>query len=245
MNQKTIAIFGATSAIAKEYGRIRSAKSDSLILIGRNPEKLSEIKNDLIARGAKSAKTISYDFNDLAGLQNLIGEVFQEKIDVALIAFGTLPNQQKCKNDFDYMLKHYSLNAISTISILSLIAEKMKLQKHGTIATITSVAGDRGKKSNYYYGAAKSSVSTFLQGIRQDLYQSNVNVLDIKPGFVDTPMTNTFTKGFLWSQPNKIALGINRAIQLKKNTVYLPFYWKWIMCLIKNIPESIFKKMNL
>jgi len=119
------------------------------------------------------------------------------------------------------------------------------MQKSGTIAVITSVAGDRGRQSNYVYGSAKGMVSTFLQGLRNRLYRAGINILDIKPGFVDTPMTIDFKKGPLWVSPEKIAEGIVEAIDKQKTEVYLPWFWKFIMLIIKLIPESIFRKMKL
>jgi decaprenylphospho-beta-D-erythro-pentofuranosid-2-ulose 2-reductase len=121
----------------------------------------------------------------------------------------------------------------------------MKQNETGTIAVISSVAGDRGRKSNYVYGSAKGGLTIFLQGLRNALSGSGVHVLTIKPGFVDTPMTNDFTKGLLWAKPEKVAKDIKRAIDKKKNIIYTPWFWRWIMLIIRLIPESVFKKMNL
>jgi decaprenylphospho-beta-D-erythro-pentofuranosid-2-ulose 2-reductase len=241
----TIVVFGATSAIAKEYCRLKSGSSDQLILVARNTEALEDLRKDLIARQVKVVQTICYDFKNTNDMRTLVNAIFTNGVDIALLAFGTLPDQEKCQSDAEYLQEHHNLNSTSTISLLSLISEKMKSQKSGTIAVITSVAGDRGKASNYYYGAAKASVSTFLQGLRQDLFKYDVHVLDIKPGFVNTPMTVNFDKGMLWFEPQTIARGIDGAIQKHKDVVYLPWFWKYIMCVIKWIPEFIFKKIKL
>ncbi|MCC6447506.1 MAG: SDR family NAD(P)-dependent oxidoreductase [Chitinophagaceae bacterium] len=242
---QTIAIFGANSAIAKEYARLDVRRSDQLILVARSEEALESLKSDLATRHGQPPKTIVYDFQDLKNLTSLVNDVFALTVDTVLIAFGTLPDQKKCESDVLYLQEQYQLNSTSTILLLSLIAEKLKKQRHGTLAVITSVAGDRGKTSNYFYGSAKASVSTLLQGLRQDLFKSDVHVLDVKPGFVDTPMTADFDKGLLWTNPESIALGIEKSIRAKKNTVYLPFFWSWIMCVIKLIPGFIFNRMKL
>lgn len=244
MTHQTIAIFGAASAIAKEYGRLKTNPSTSLIVVARNAEALHEIKADLSTRGAGQVHGIEFDFNNLQALPQLVEQVFRQKVDVALVAYGVLPDNEKSKTDSDYFEQHYRLNSTSTLMLLSLIANKMRSQGSGTIAAISSVAGDRGKKSNYYYGAAKASVSVFMQGLRQDLFKTGVHVLDIKPGFVDTPMTSQFPKGPIWAKPNAVAAGIDKAIEKKKSVVYLPWFWKHIMCIIKSIPEFIFKKLE-
>ncbi len=245
MSKQTIAILGATSALAKEYARLHCNENTSLILVGRNVQALSEIKADLVARGAVNVQVCVHDFEDLELLPKLIDFMFQNVVDVALVAYGTLPDQNQSKISLAYLLKHHTINSTSILSCVSLIAQKMKMQHKGTIAVITSVAGDRGKKSNYYYGAAKASISVFLQGLRQDLYKDGVHVVDIKPGFVDTPMTKDFPKGLLWSKPACIAKGIDKSIKKRRNTAYLPCFWKYIMCVIKSIPECIFKKMEM
>lgn len=245
MSQQTIAILGATSALAKEYARLHCEENTSLILVGRNVQVLSEIKADLLARGAADVQVYVHDFEDLELLPKLIDSIFQNMVDVVLVAYGTLPDQNQSRSSLEYLIKHHTVNSTSMISCASLVAKRMRMQLKGTIAVITSVAGDRGKKSNYYYGAAKASVSVFLQGLRQDLYSDGVHVVDIKPGFVDTPMTKDFPKGPLWSKPTCVAKGIDRAIKKGRNTAYLPCYWRYIMCVIKSIPECMFKKMEM
>jgi decaprenylphospho-beta-D-erythro-pentofuranosid-2-ulose 2-reductase len=126
-----------------------------------------------------------------------------------------------------------------------LLAKQLEQQGHGCIAVISSVAGDRGRQSNYVYGTAKGALSIFLQGLRNRLGKTGVQVLTIKPGFVDSPMTKDFDKGLLWVKPAMIAQGILRAIEKKKEVVYLPFFWRYIMLIIKMIPEKIFKRLTL
>lgn len=242
-----ILIIGATSAIAEATARLYAQRSDKLYLLARNQERLSTIAEDLKLRGATSVDYSTLDVNDFERHESLINTAFEAlgKVDAVLIAHGTLPDQKACEKDFNITLGELNTNAISTISLLTHIANKLEAQKSGTIAVITSVAGDRGRQSNYVYGAAKGMVSILLQGLRNRLHKEGVNVLDIKPGFVDTPMTTEFRKGWLWAKPEKIATGIVDGIDKGKIVTYLPWFWNYIMLIIKSIPEAIFKKLSL
>ena len=244
---KRILIIGATSAIAGATARILAQRGDRLYLLARNQERLSSLAADLKIRGAASVGYSQLDINDFDVHEDTINTAFAAlgKIDVALIAHGTLPDQRICEVDFNTALAELNTNAISTVSLLTHLAKKLERQKSGTIAVITSVAGERGRQSNYVYGAAKGMVSVFLQGLRNRLHSSGVSVLDIKPGFVDTPMTARFKKGVLWAKPETIAVGIIKALDRKKSVTYLPWFWKYIMLIIKSIPESIFKRLDL
>lgn len=244
---KNILIIGATSAIAEATARCFAQRGDSLYLVARDVERLSTMSKDLKIRGANTVNYSQLDVNQFAAQTDSINGAFDTfgHIDIVLIAYGTLPDQQACEKDYKAALDAMNTNAISTLLLLTHIANKLVLQQSGTIAVITSVAGDRGRQSNYVYGASKRMVSTFLQGLRNRLYQSNVNVLDIKPGLVDTPMTKQLNKGILWAKPNDIAKGIVSSIDKNKYTVYLPKFWRLIMLVIRSIPEMIFKKMGL
>jgi len=136
-------------------------------------------------------------------------------------------------------------NFTTVVSLLTLLANLFERQGRGSIAVISSVAGDRGRQSNYVYGAAKGALTIYLQGLRNRLAKANVHVLTIKPGFVDTPMTRDFKKGLLWVGPDVIARGIVKAIDKRKDVAYLPFFWRYIMFIIKIIPERIFKRLSL
>jgi short-subunit dehydrogenase len=176
----------------------------------------------------------------LAAAENAMGGV-----DIVLIAHGTLSKQQSCERSVEETFAEIQTNALSTISLLTLLANRFEEEKDGTICVISSVAGDRGRASNYVYGSAKAMVSAFTSGLRQRLHKSNVAVVLVKPGFVDTPMTSEFKKGLLWAKPGGIAMKIVEAIDSKKNEIYVYFYWRFIMRLIVEIPELIFKRMNL
>lgn len=244
---KKILIIGASSAIAEATARIYAERGDAIYLLARNERCLSVMKSDLEIRGARSVDFGYLDVNDFDSHINVLDTAFQilGGIDLVLIAHGTLPKQKACENSFEEALTEINTNAIGTISVLTHIANKLEVLKSGTIAVVTSVAGDRGRKSNYIYGASKGMVSIYLQGLRNRLYNSGINVLDIKPGFVDTPMTADFKKGVLWVKPDVIARCIVKGVDKNKNQVYAPFFWKIIMTIICSIPENVFKRMSM
>jgi short-subunit dehydrogenase len=142
-------------------------------------------------------------------------------------------------------LAEFATNGTSTIALLTLIANRMQQARRGSIAVISSVAGDRGRSSNYLYGSAKAAVSTFLGGLRQRMAKHGVDVITIKPGFVDTPMTRDFKKGALWAKPEAIAAGIVKAVDKGRPVVYLPWFWFIIMTIIRSVPEFLFKRLSL
>ena len=242
-----ILIVGATSAIAEATARIFAHDGDRLYLVARNRDRLDAMASDLKTRGATQVETKDLDANDTEKHRELItqAEAALGGLDTILIAHGTLSDQKACEASFDETLKELQTNCLSVISLLTHVANRFEEQKHGTIVVISSVAGDRGRQSNYVYGTAKAAVTTFMQGLRNRLYRSGVTVITIKPGFVDTPMTASFRKSKLWASPEKIGDGIYRAMQRKKDVVYLPWFWRWIMWVIRMIPESVFKHGRL
>jgi short-subunit dehydrogenase len=243
---RNVVVVGATSKIAEETCKIFAEQGDKLYLVGRRETTLQEISNNLTALGADSVDYQVLDLNITTEHKEMLRKADQIMggIDILLVAHGTLPKQKDCEVSFKKTLSEFETNTLSVISLLTHIANMFERSSTGTILVISSVAGDRGRKSNYIYGAAKGAVSIYLQGLRNRLDSLGVKVITIKPGFVDTPMTKSFSKGFLWETPEKIALGIFKAIDGKRDVVYLPWFWRYIMMLILLIPESIFKKLN-
>lgn len=242
-----ILIVGATSAIAEATARLWAARGDALFLVGRNAARLETIAADLRVRGAAAVGCFTMDATDSATHAAMLDGVTAALggLDVALIAHGTLPDQNACEASVELTLQEIDNNGLSVVALATLLAARFEAQGHGTLAAISSVAGDRGRQSNYVYGAAKGMVSLFLQGLRNRLAKKGVQVLTIKPGFVDTPMTASFKKGALWAQPDDIARGILRAIEQRRDEVYLPGFWRLIMAIIRHIPERIFKRLSL
>jgi short-subunit dehydrogenase len=244
---KKILIIGASSSIAEHCARLFAARGDSLYLVARNQEKLNSLQKDLSVRGAIKVSTYVMDANDYKSHSKMLdnAELTLDGIDTVLIAHGTLSNQKNCEQDVEITIQEINTNGLSAIALLTHIANRFEAKGRGTIAVISSVAGDRGRSSNYVYGSAKAMLTTFTSGLRQRLYKSNVAVVTIKPGFVDTPMTAEFKKGLLWAHSAEVAKAIVRAIDKGSDEVYVPAFWWAVMTLIKAIPANIFKKIRL
>lgn len=244
---KKVLIIGATSTIAQEVSKCFAKDSAWLFLVGRNQGKLTVIAEDLRIRGAGKIESLSLDLDNLGLHSELVSTATEALggLDIALIAHGTLPNQKFCEENVDSTFKEFRTNCISVVSLLTHLANYFEKQRCGCIAVITSVAGDRGRQSNYVYGAAKGAISIFLQGMRNRLSKTGVSVLTIKPGLVDTPMTAGLPKNFLFADPSLVGRRIFIAIMKGEEIVYVPWFWRWIMFMIRVIPESIFKKMQL
>lgn len=244
---RKIVIFGATSAIAAAAARCMAERGAELFLVGRSEEKLLAVKNDLKVRGAARLEHAVADLADTAGHAALL-EQLKERMpdfDSVLLAYGVLGDQKVCEQSFEETENQLRVNFLSAISLVSRLAGFFEAQRRGTIAVITSVAGDRGRKSNYIYGTAKGALGIYLQGLRNRLHASGVRVVTFKPGFVDTPMTASFKKGLLFVKPEVVGRGICRALEGKGDVVYLPWFWRLIMLVIKLIPERLFKRMSI
>jgi decaprenylphospho-beta-D-erythro-pentofuranosid-2-ulose 2-reductase len=244
---KRVLIVGAGSAIAQAASRIFAARGDALCLVGRNLAALEAIAADLRVRGANLVHVEILDANDFSAHGPLLvaAEQVLGGLDIVLIAHGTLSDQHACENSVDLTIRELTTNGVSVVALLTRIATLFEGQHSGAIAVISSVAGDRGRQSNYVYGSAKALVTAFLSGLRQRLRKSGVAVITIKPGFVDTPMTAAFPKGVLWASPQQVAQGIVKAIDRSTAVAYLPFFWRPIMLIIRAIPETIFQRMTL
>lgn len=242
-----ILILGATSAIAEHTARRYAERGAQLMLVARDQDKLKRLSEDLVIRGAGKAEWQALDLNDTTRHEKLLVQTEKQLggLDLVLIAYGTLGEQAAGEQDYAAALHELETNCLSVLSLLTLIGNRFEAQQSGSIAVISSVAGDRGRQSNYIYGTAKGALTIFLQGLRNRLHRAGVQVLTIKPGFVDTPMTREFKKGLLWVKPEVIAAGIVKAVDKRKDVVYLPFFWRYIMLIIKLIPEFIFKRLSL
>jgi hypothetical protein len=244
---KNIAIFGATSSIATAYVRLLSPVGTNFFLVGRNAEKLSQVAQDLMSRGA-TVSTHEIDLNHFDQHATMLDACFAAlgHVDIALIAHGTLPDQKACERDAQMAVREFTTNGLSVIALLTDLANRMEAQKSGCIAVISSVAGDRGRPSNYLYGAAKGAVTDFCGGLRARLFKSGVHVLTIKPGFVDTPMTQGLPlPKLLLATPDKVARDICRAVEKRQDTLYTPWFWRFILLIIVHLPSAIFKRMAL
>ena len=242
---KTLLVIGATSAIAHATARLYAADGYRCHLVARSADKLARVGEDLKARGASEVTTSTFDALDSATFvpaiddsQRALGE-----IGIALIAHGSLPDQRACETDIEVAQHALTVNYTSAVLLITRIAEIMEQQGRGTIAAISSVAGDRGRPSNYSYGSAKAGLNTFLEGLRIRLMDKGVHVLTVKPGFVDTPMTADIKKGLLWVQRDHIARLIRDAIKNHKFVVFTPGFWRWIMFIVRFLRPSAIKRI--
>lgn len=244
---QTVLIVGATSAIAVACARLWSGEGRSFVLVGRDGGKLAATAADLSARGAGKVETYVLDVNDTSRHDEMLRHAVAAlgRVDTVLVAHGTLPDQQACEADADIAAREFAINAASTIALLTRIANQLAGQSAGILGVISSVAGDRGRSSNYLYGAAKAAVSTFCDGLRGRLLRTGVHVLLIKPGFVATPMTAGLPlPGPLVATPERVAADIVRAYARRADTLYTPWFWRLIMLVIRHIPMAIFKRLK-
>lgn len=244
---KRILIMGATSAIAEATAREFAQRGDAMFLVGRNSARLNAIADDLRLRGAPTVETFVLDAREIAAYPRMLDDASRRLggLDTALIAHGTLSDQAACQVSVEAMLEEFLINGLSTMALCTELANRFEPQGRGMIAVISSVAGDRGRQSNYVYGSAKAAVTAFTSGLRQRLYPKGVQVLTIKPGFVDTPMTAAFSKGPLWATPADVAKHIVRAMTKARPVLYTPWFWWPIMAIIKSIPELVFRRLKL
>lgn len=242
-----VVIIGANSAIAYETAKCFAHDGADLFLVGRSTERLTTVAGDLKVRGAKRVETYVLDLCELDRHQEMFERILASlgELDMLLIAHGTLGDQQKSEQSVAETMHEFQTNCLSVISLLTISANYFEQQRHGCIAVVSSVAGDRGRKSNYVYGTAKGAVTLFLQGLRNRLSSAGVSVVTIKPGYVATPMTAHLKKGLLTASPQLVGRGIYEAMKKGNDVVYLPWFWRPIMFIIRSIPERIFKRLSL
>ncbi|MFH1022027.1 MAG: SDR family oxidoreductase [Planctomycetota bacterium] len=243
---KKILIVGSTSAIAKAAARLWGARGDELFLAARDGAKLEGFAAELRKAGANVAGVVTLDINDLARHEVLLdtADGALGGVDVLLMAHGVLPDQEGCEADPARAVTAFRTNAESAMAFLLLAADRFEAHRGGTLAVITSVAGMRGRPSNYVYGASKAAMMAFLGGLRARLWKAGVRVLDIRPGPVETPMTAHLPKGRGWAAPEAVGAGIVRAVDRGADIVYLPWWWRFVMMGVKAVPEGIFKRLN-
>lgn len=243
-----VAIFGATSDIAACVARRYAEAGWRLVLFGRNEDLLAARAADLQVRGAAGVHLHRADFTETGALPQVAAAAWEDvpRVDVALIAYGSLPDQAAAESDRESCEAALQLNFISPVLLANELARQFEAQGHGAIAVISSVAGDRGRASNFIYGAAKGGLQRYLEGLRHRLSRSGVEVLDIRPGFVSTKMTRALGgKGPLWATPDAVAADIVRAISKRRSVLYTPWFWRGIMTIVRSLPRSVLHRTKL
>jgi len=238
-------IIGAKSDIAKSCARVFANNGFDLILAGRNIKELENFKQDLIVRYQKNIELKEFDITSFDTHKKFYDSLESKPLGV-LVASGVMYEQQDVQQDFIKTLDTINVNFTGAVSILNIIANDFQLKKSGFIIGISSVAGDRGRKTNYIYGSAKAGFSAYLSGLRNRLFEHKIQVFTIKPGFVDTKMTQGLDlPEKLTAKSDEVALDIFKAYKKNKNILYTKPIWQVIMLIIKHIPESIFKRMSI
>ena len=243
-----VLVVGATSAIAEAVARLWAARGDALYLAARRESLLAAGADDLRVRGARAVAFERFDILEAETHAALLerAQAALGSIDCVFIAHGTLPDQEASVADPEAAVREIDLNGVSTVALVLRAAAIFEARGSGTIAVVSSVAGVRGRASNFVYGSAKALVSTLLEGLRHRLHGKGVAVVDIRPGFVDTPMTAAIPKGGpLWATPARVAADIVAAIDRRAGIVYTPWFWRWIMLVIRHIPEPLFVRTKL
>lgn len=246
---KRIVIIGATSSIAQECAKLWLKESPKhLILVVRNKEKAQRVLDDLQVRSPQSKiEIVETEFIDAVEIEKTIRDIAKQgAIHIALIAHGSLPEQVDCQTDIVLCKETLDINGISPVLFAESLAKVMEKAKQGTIAMIGSVAGDRGRKSNYIYGSAKGLVSRYTQGLQHRFASSPIKVVLIKPGPTDTPMTTPLKqKGMKMASAKGVAKNIVEGIAKGKAVIYTPGKWQFIMLVIQHIPNIIFNKLEI
>lgn len=243
---RNIAIFGATSAIAEACARAWAMKGAALFLAGRRADAVATLARDLEVRGAARVAVWVGDLADTEAHGALLDEVEAAlaPLDVALVAWGTLTEQDRAEAEPAYAARELATNFTAPACLLLALARRVA--KGGVIACITSVAGDRGRQSNFVYGAAKGGLQRLLEGLRHRLHGSDIAVLDVRPGFVATPMTAHLPQeGLLWTAPERVAADILRAVDRRQAVLYTPGFWRWIMLAVRTAPRPLLHRTRL
>ena len=242
---KKILVLGATSGIAEATCRIWAAQGAQLFLVARNPEKLAAVAADLKTRGAAYVGTAVADLDDTDKHAELLSHAINSLtgMDIAYLAYGVLGDQPRAEQDFEHAAQILHTNFVAPVSLLTWLANFCVQRHAGVLAVLSSVAGERGRKSNYLYGSSKAGLTAFLAGLRNRVDREGVTVLTIKPGPVNTAMTAHMN--IRKADVNKVAATIVKAIDKRADNLYVPFQWQPIMFVVRNIPDRIFKKLNL
>lgn len=241
----TVLILGATSDIGFAIAKKFASKKHAIQLAARNVDQLKPLQSDIEIRYNVTCSVHEFDavkFETHASFYHLLNP----KPDVVVYVIGYMNENEKVIGNWNESLKTINANYTGAVSILNIIADDFRKKQSGTIIGISSVAGNRGRQSNYIYGSAKAAFTAYLSGLRNKLYHDKIHVLTVLPGFVYTKMTEHLQlPKLLTAKPEEVAEVVYKGVQKKKNTVYVKWFWKWIMLIIISIPESIFKKKKL
>jgi len=244
---KRILVLGATSGIAEACCRLWAERGDSLFLVARNPEKLAAVVADLQTRGAAYVGSAVANLDDTAAHPELLAHAINSLagLDIAFLALGVLGDQAQAERSFAVAAEILHTNFTAPVSLLTWLGNYCAQRHSGTLVVLSSVAGDRGRKSNYVYGSSKAGLTAFLGGLRNRIDRDGVRVMTIKPGPVKTAMTENMKDSEKMADVETVAATIVKAIDAGRDVLYVPGKWRIIMGVVRAIPERIFKKLDL
>ena len=244
-----VIILGATSAIAETTARLYAGEGAELLLVARQPERLAAMAADLKLRGAARVETATRDLADTDGVADAFAGFVATLggVDHVLLAYGALGDQKTLERDPAATQASLAVNFTSAAAWALVAAEVLERQRRGALVVLGSVAGDRGRRANFVYGAAKAGLAAFVEGIAHRFTASGPRAVIVKPGPVITPMTEGFAnrKGLMWSTPEAIAAIVRRAADRGGSVVYAPWFWRWIMLVIRFLPAAIFNRLEI
>jgi decaprenylphospho-beta-D-erythro-pentofuranosid-2-ulose 2-reductase len=244
---KRILVLGATSGIAEACCRLWAERGDSLFLVARNAERLAAVEADMRTRGASYVGSAVANLDDTAAHPDLLAHAINSLagLDIAFVALGVLGDQVRAERSFPQAAEVLHTNFVAPVSLLTWLANYCAQRHAGTLAVLSSVAGDRGRKSNYVYGSSKAGLSAFLGGLRNRIDREGVRVITIKPGPVKTAMTAGMKGSEEFADVEAVAATMVKGIDVGRDVVYVPGIWRIVMAVIRAVPERIFKKLNL
>ncbi|MDH3981739.1 MAG: SDR family oxidoreductase [Kiritimatiellaceae bacterium] len=240
-----VLILGATSDIAQAIARKYAAEGWGLTLAARNMDSLQAIASDLQVRTGAEVLTAKFDAIDFSNHQTFYFSLPKQP-DAVVAVFGYMGDQTEARTDFNEVHQTIDVNFTGMVSILNVVADAFEQRGSGSIAAVSSVAGDRGRQSNYIYGSAKAGLTTYLAGLRNRLSKKGIHVMTVKPGFCHTKMTEHLDlPGVLTAEPEQVANAVFQGLEKKRNVVYTLWMWRYVMLIIRHIPETIFKKLEM
>ncbi|MGD8280173.1 MAG: SDR family oxidoreductase [Gemmatimonadota bacterium] len=247
---RSVLVLGATSGIARALCRELARTPRTFLLAGRDAAEVARAAQDLRVRFRASAHECVFDAADYTTHGLLVEKwwrLCEGGPDGVVVSFGYLPDNRVAGSDPAEALHTLSVNFSGVVSVLTPLVERMEARGTGWIVAISSVAGDRGRQSNYVYGAAKAGLTTYLQGLRNRLAPSGIHVLTVKPGFVDTGMLRPELRppSVLLASPERVAKDTMRALRRRKHVLYTPWFWRPVMFVIRSLPEFLFKRLKL
>jgi short-subunit dehydrogenase len=241
----TVLILGASSDMAMAIARKFAKHGYDIQLAARNTSQLTHFQSDISIRYGRNCSLHAFDAVQFESHQQFF-DALEVKPDISITVFGYLGENEKARIDWHEAAAIIHTNYTGAVSILNIISAYYAQQRNGVIVGISSVAGERGRQSNYMYGSAKAGFTAYLSGLRNRMVRENVHVVTVLPGFANTRMTeNMKLPPLLTAEPAEIGEAVYHSVINKKNTIYVKWMWRWIMLIIKLIPEAIFKKMKL